>query len=149
MIKGLTFFRGKIKTAVGTIPTAAAVALAITSVVILTITAGIVNVWADNFFGTSGPDTLVGTDNDDNIFGEQGSDNLSGEGGDDYIDGHAGNDEISDGPGSDIILAGTGLDNIEIEGTGEDEGEQGEDGLMRSMAGEIGILLTDSIVLVF
>jgi len=44
---------------------------------------GVVSVWADNFVGTSGPDTIVGTENDDNIFGKRGNDNLIGEGGDD------------------------------------------------------------------
>jgi Ca2+-binding RTX toxin-like protein len=65
-------------------------------------------VWADNFFGASGPDTLVDTDDDDKIFGWEGNDNLSGEGGDDYIEGNAGNDEIHDGLGSDKIRAGSG-----------------------------------------
>jgi len=57
----------------------------------------LISVWADNFFGTSGPDTIVGTDNNDKIFGRAGNDNLRGEGGDDYISGNAGNDEIHDG----------------------------------------------------
>lgn len=48
---------------------------------------GVVNVWADNFFGTSAADTIVGTENDDRIFGRAGNDNLHGEGGDDYIAG--------------------------------------------------------------
>jgi Ca2+-binding RTX toxin-like protein len=69
---------------------------------------GLVTVWADNFFGTSGPDTIVDTDNNDKIVGLKGNDNLRGEGGDDYIKGNAGNDEISDGVGNDNIRAGSG-----------------------------------------
>ena len=64
---------------------------------------GTVNVWADNFFGTSGPDTITGTNNDDNIFGRGGNDNLLGRGGDDYIEGNDGNDRIRDGLGSEQI----------------------------------------------
>ena len=79
-----------------------------TSLLLSSPVVGVVKVWADNFFGTSGPDTLVGTDNDDKIFGGEGNDNLSGEGGDDYIEGNAGNDEIHDGLGSDKIRAGSG-----------------------------------------
>src|SRR5215208_7686959 len=82
--------------------------------------------WAENFFGTSGPDNIDGTDNDDNIFGREGNDDLSGEGGDDYIEGNEGNDEINDGTGSDNIWAGKGNDEIEMEGLGEDE-EEGVD----------------------
>src|SRR5215210_8178612 len=52
-----------------------------TSLLLSSPVVGVVKVWADNFFGTSGPDTLVGTDNDDKIFGREGNDNLSGEGG--------------------------------------------------------------------
>src|SRR5215207_1997168 len=56
----------------------------------------IISMWAANFVGTSGPDTIVGTNDDDKIFGKKGNDNLRGEGGDDYIEGNAGNDEIHD-----------------------------------------------------
>ena len=38
-----------------------------TSLLLSSPVVGVVKVWADNFFGTSGPDTLVGTDNDDKI----------------------------------------------------------------------------------
>jgi Ca2+-binding RTX toxin-like protein len=58
--------------------------------------------------GTSGPDTLEGTDEDDNIYGLEG------------------NDAITDGLGSDRIFAGPGDDDIELEGTGE-ENEEGQD----------------------
>ncbi len=88
---------------------------------------GLVSVWAENFFGTSGPDTIVGTDDDDNIFGRGGNDNLSGEGGDDYIRGGSGNDEINDGLGSDNIRAGSGDDEIELVGVSDDEGGEGAD----------------------
>jgi Ca2+-binding RTX toxin-like protein len=82
---------------------------------------GTVNVWADNFFGTSGPDTITGTNNDDNIFGRGGNDNLLGRGGDDYIEGNDGNDRIRDGLGSDNIWAGNGDDTITLDGVGEEE----------------------------
>jgi Ca2+-binding RTX toxin-like protein len=88
---------------------------------------GVVSVWADNFFGTSGPDTIVGTQNDDKIFGRAGNDNLRGEGGDDYITGNAGNDEIHDGFGSDKIRAGSGDDSIELIGVSDEEGAEGVD----------------------
>ena len=88
---------------------------------------GVMSVWAANFVGTSGPDTLVGTDEDDDISGRGGNDNLSGEGGDDYIEGNAGNDEINDGLGSDEVRAGTGDDTIELQGSSEDGEEEGVD----------------------
>jgi Ca2+-binding RTX toxin-like protein len=81
---------------------------------------GTVNVWADNFFGTSGPDTITGTNNDDNIFGQGGNDNLRGRGGDDYIEGNDGNDRIRDGLGSDNVWAGSGDDRITLDGIGEE-----------------------------
>src|SRR5215208_4750173 len=109
------------------IMTVSALAITVTMVLLLSLPAlGVVNVWAANFVGTSGPDTIVGTDDDDKIFGKKGNDNLRGEGGDDYIAGNAGNDEIHDGLGSDKIRAGTGDDKIEIEGVSED-GEEGVD----------------------
>jgi Ca2+-binding RTX toxin-like protein len=83
---------------------------------------GVGKVWADNFFGTSGPDIIVGTDDDDKIFGWEGNDNLSGEGGDDYIEGNAGDDEINDGLGSDKIRAGSGDDTIKVEEISEEDG---------------------------
>jgi Ca2+-binding RTX toxin-like protein len=95
---------------------AALVITVITSLLLSSPVVGVVSVWADNFFGTSGLDTIVGTDNDDKIFGRAGNDNLRGEGGDDYIAGNAGNDEINDGLGSDKIRAGSGRDNIVLEG---------------------------------
>jgi hypothetical protein len=82
---------------------------------------GAVNVWAEDFFGTSGPDTIVGTENDDKIFGRAGNDNLRGEGADDYIAGNAGNDEIHDGWGDDNIRGGSGDDRIELVGIVSDE----------------------------
>ena len=33
--------------------------------VIAVVPSAITTAWADNFFGTSGPDTIVGTENDD------------------------------------------------------------------------------------
>src|SRR5919107_4065547 len=95
----------------------------------------ITTVWADNFFGTSGPDTIDGTDHDDNIFGKEGNDDLNGEGGDDYIEGNEGNDEINDGPGSDNIRAGKGDDEIELEGDGDEgideaHGGKGKDNIV-------------------
>jgi Ca2+-binding RTX toxin-like protein len=88
---------------------------------------GVVNVWADNFFGTSGADTIVGTDDDDKIFGLKGNDNLRGEGGDDYIAGNGGNDEINDGFGSDKIIGGSGDDTIQLVGVSDEEGAEGVD----------------------
>jgi Ca2+-binding RTX toxin-like protein len=82
---------------------------------------GVVSVWADNFFGTSGPNTIVGTEDDDKIFGREGNDNLRGEGGDDYLEGNAGNDEIHDGLGSDNLRGGSGDDKIELVGYVNDE----------------------------
>ncbi len=88
----------------------------------------VVNVWADDFFGTSGPDTIDGTDEDDNIFGKEGNHDLRGEGGDDYIEGNAGNDRITDGLGSDIVRAGSGNDRIELAGVSEQsDGQEGVD----------------------
>ncbi|MGH9990290.1 MAG: hypothetical protein ACREAS_07630, partial [Nitrososphaera sp.] len=52
----------------------------ITTMGLLLLPVGIVSVWAANFFGTSGPDTIAGTDNDDTIFGLEGNDKLSGKG---------------------------------------------------------------------
>jgi Ca2+-binding RTX toxin-like protein len=77
--------------------------ITITIVVILLTSSftGLVSVWADNFFGTSGPDSIVGTNKNDKIFGRAGNDNLRGEGGDDHIEGNVGNDEIHDGLGND------------------------------------------------
>jgi Ca2+-binding RTX toxin-like protein len=90
-----------------------------TSLLLSSPVVGVVKVWADNFFGTSGPDTIVGTDNDDKIFGREGNDNLSGEGGDDYIAGNAGDDRINDGTGRDKIRAGSGDDRIGLCGVDE------------------------------
>jgi serralysin len=87
---------------------------------------GIVNVWAANFFGTSGPDTIAGSDNDDTIFGRESNDKLSGKGGDDYIDGDGGNDEINDGLGSDVVLAGSGDDLIKVAGADEGVGDEND-----------------------
>jgi Ca2+-binding RTX toxin-like protein len=75
--------------------TVTGLAITVTTVLLLSLPAlGVVNVWAANFFGTSGADTIVGTDDDDKIFGKKGNDNLRGEGGDDYIEGNAGDDRI-------------------------------------------------------
>jgi len=93
-----------------------------TSLLLSSPVVGVGKVWAENFFGTSGPDTIVGTDDDDKIFGKKGNDNLRGEGGDDYIEGNAGDDEIHDGLGSDKIRAGSGNDTIEVEGISEEDG---------------------------
>ena len=104
------------------IRTVSALAITLTTLLMLSLPAlGVVSVWADNFFGTSGPDTIVGTENDDKTFGREGNDNLSGEGGDDYIAGNAGNDEIHDGLGSDRIRAGSGHDLIVLEGVSQGE----------------------------
>ena len=78
----------------------------------------VVSVRADDFFGTSGRDTIDGTDEDDDIFGKEGNDDLDGKGGDNYIEGNEGNDEITDGSGS-------GRDKVELEGTGEEEDDAG------------------------
>ena len=95
---------------------------------------GVVSVWAENFFGTSGPDTLIGTENDDKIFGRAGNDNLHGEGGDDYITGNAGNDEIHDGFGSDKLRGGAGDDRIELVGIVSDE--EGAEGVDKAYGGK-------------
>jgi Ca2+-binding RTX toxin-like protein len=95
---------------------------------------GVVSVWADNFFGTSGPDTLIGTENDDKIFGRAGSDNLRGEGGDDYVTGNAGNDEIHDGFGRDKLRGGAGDDRIELVGIVSDE--EGAEGVDKAYGGK-------------
>jgi Ca2+-binding RTX toxin-like protein len=88
---------------------------------------GGVSVWADNFFGTSEPDTLVGTEDDDRIFGRAGNDNLRGEGGDDYIAGNGGNDEINDGFGSDKLRGGAGDDRIQLVVVSDEEVEESVD----------------------
>jgi Ca2+-binding RTX toxin-like protein len=119
---------------------------------LLLLPVGIVNVWAANFFGTSGPDTIDGTDDDDTIFGREGNDNLSGKDGDDYVDGDGGNDEINDGLGSDVVLAGSGDDTIKVagadEGIGDDNdgvdkvyGGKGKDNINRASGEVKGILL--------
>ena len=102
------------------IRTVSALAITVTTLLMLSLPAlGVVNVWAANFVGTSGPDTIVGTDDDDKIFGKKGNDNLRGEGGDDYIEGNAGNDEIHDGTGRDKIRGGSGDDRIGLCGVDE------------------------------
>src|SRR5215216_7682636 len=102
------------------IMTVSALAITVITLLMLSLPAlGVVNVWAANFVGTSGPDTIVGTDDDDKIFGKKGNDNLRGEGGDDYIEGNAGNDEIHDGTGRDKIRAGSGDDRIGLCGVDE------------------------------
>src|SRR5215208_3981010 len=102
------------------IMTVSALAITVTTLLMLSLPAlGVVNVWAANFVGTSGPDTIVGTDDDDKIFGKKGNDNLRGEGGDDYIAGNAGNDEIHDGTGRDKIRGGSGDDRIGLCGVDE------------------------------
>src|SRR5215217_7911895 len=110
------------------ITTVSALAITVTTVLLLSLPAlGVVNVWADNFVGTSGPDTIFGTDDDDKIFGKKGNDNLSGEGGDDYIEGNAGDDRINDGTGRDKIRAGSGDDRIALIGVSDEEGAEGVD----------------------
>ncbi len=98
--------------------------------------ANVVSVWAEDFFGTSGPDNIVGTDEDDNIFGRGGNDDLSGEGGDDYIEGNAGNDEINDGLGSDKVRAGSGDDTIVVEGVVSEQDEGEEDDVDKAYGGK-------------
>jgi Ca2+-binding RTX toxin-like protein len=89
--------------------TTALVIIGSTMILLSSSVVGVISVWADNFFGTPGPDTLDGTDGDDNIFGL------------------GGNDRISDGFGSDRILAGSGDDAIRLEGTEEGQEEEGRD----------------------
>lgn len=119
MRKVLSFPKKKIKTIAQTTSTTAAVLLVIT----LTATTGLINVWAANLIGTSGPDTLEGTDEDD------------------FIDGRGGNDIITDGLGSDEVFGGRGDDRIELEGTGDSssdtednqdvaDGERGDDNIV-------------------
>ncbi len=79
-------------------------------------TTSFVGVYAANFIGTSGPDTIVGTDNNDNIYGLAGNNNLNGKGGNDNIYGQEGSDRINDGFGSDNIVAGSGDDTIKVQG---------------------------------
>jgi Ca2+-binding RTX toxin-like protein len=113
---------------INTITTVSAPAIIVPALLLLSLPAlGFVSVWADNFFGTSGPDTIVGTDDDDKIFGKKGSDNVNGKGGDDYIAGNAGDDEINDGFGSDKIIGGSGDDTIQLVGVSGDEGAEGVD----------------------
>src|SRR5215217_3336663 len=51
-----------------------ALAITVPAVLLLSLPAlGFVSVWAANFVGTSGPDTIVGTDDDDKIFGKKGN----------------------------------------------------------------------------
>jgi Ca2+-binding RTX toxin-like protein len=103
------------------IMTTKALALTVTTVLLLSLPAlGVVSVWAANFVGTSGPDTIVGTDDDDKIFGKNGNDILRGEGGDDYIKGNAGDDAIHDGPGRDKVWGGSGDDRIGLCGVDEE-----------------------------
>jgi Ca2+-binding RTX toxin-like protein len=115
--------------------TKTAVIIGTAAITLLLLPLGIANVWAANYFGTPGADTIVGTPGDDNIFGQEGNDNLSGQEGDDYIEGHLGNDVINDGLGNDNIWAGNGDDRINLEGNGgnatfgfdEVHGERGRD----------------------
>jgi hypothetical protein len=52
--------------------TITALAITVTTVLLLSVPAlGFVSVWAANFVGTSGPDTIGGTDDDDKIFGKK------------------------------------------------------------------------------
>ena len=63
------------------IRTTALAITAVTTVLLLSLPAlGVLTVWAANFVGTSGRDTIVGTDDGDKIFGKKGNDNLRGEG---------------------------------------------------------------------
>src|SRR5919112_137066 len=64
---------------------------------------GVVNVWADNFFGTSGPDTIVGTEDDD-IRGGSGDDRIELAGVTDE-EGVEGLDKAYGGEGKDDIRA--------------------------------------------
>jgi hypothetical protein len=50
-----------------TITTTIALLITVTTLLLLSSqVVGVVNVWADNFFSTSGPDTIDGTDDADN-----------------------------------------------------------------------------------
>jgi Ca2+-binding RTX toxin-like protein len=89
--------------------TTALVIIGSTMILLSSSMVGVINVWADNFFGTPRSDTLDGTDGDDNIFGL------------------GGNDRISDGFGSDRILAGSGDDAIRLDGIEEGAEESGQD----------------------
>ncbi len=89
--------------------TAALVIIGSTMILLSSSVVGVISVWADNFFGTPGPDILDGTEGDDNIFGL------------------GGNDRISDGFGSDRIFAGGGNDAIRLEGTEEGAEDPGQD----------------------
>jgi Ca2+-binding RTX toxin-like protein len=95
---------------------------------ISTISAPLVAVFAANIQGTAGDDTLNGTPKADTINGLDGNDKLFGKSGDDTLDGGNGDDEIYGGPGNDEIkdandvaihfgnkvYGGSGNDNIDV-----------------------------------
>jgi Ca2+-binding RTX toxin-like protein len=96
---------------------------------ISTISAPLVAVFAANIQGTAGDDTLNGTPKADTINGLDGNDRLFGKSGDDTLDGGNGDDEIYGGPGNDEIkdandesdddnkvYGGPGNDNIDAAG---------------------------------
>ena len=95
--------------ATGTRALRAAVALAASAVVVLTLASG---AWTKNVVGTPGNDVLRGTAAADVIDGKGGNDVISGLAGNDRLRGGPGNDTIRGGPGSDQIGCGPGKDTV-------------------------------------
>jgi|SRR5829696_6348059 len=95
----VSFPKMKIKSTIQT-ATISSAAVGLLIIVLTTTSSGVLNAWAADLIGTSGPDTLDGTNEDDNIYGL------------------GGNDRISDGLGSDKVYAGSGDDILELDGVG-------------------------------
>jgi hypothetical protein len=70
------------------------------------------NVVTNNYFGTSGVDSITGTAGNDQIVGADGGDTLSGGAGQDVIDGGDGNDTLHGGDGNDVLAGGLGDDTL-------------------------------------
>jgi hypothetical protein len=70
----------------------------------------IVPVFAQDFVGTEGSDTINGTEGYDTIQGRGGNDSLYGYGGDDVIFGDDGDDYLSGDDGDDTLIGGYGDD---------------------------------------
>lgn len=89
--------------------------------------------FADNLFGSSGPDTIDGLGGNDTIHGDYGDDVLLGNDGNDYLDGGNGNDRLDGGDGNDTLM-GTEYDTL-LGGAGNDS-LRGSGSIMEGGAGD-------------
>jgi VCBS repeat-containing protein len=80
----------------------------------------------DTLYGGAGHNLIAGGSGDDKLYGQDGHDTVYGGDGVDYIEGNAGNDILLGEAGKDTILGGTGGDSIS--GGTEDDILYGEDG---------------------